>query len=86
MVELQDRVLAPWGPSSFSAVVELVYFICKGKSQLPVPILSSCGTIKLHYRAIVRICHAEYLFWSWFNLDEVKNGQVRLRSIDKLRV
>ena len=24
MVELQDRVLAPWGPSSISAVAELV--------------------------------------------------------------
>ena len=25
MVELQDRVLAPWGPSSISAVAELVF-------------------------------------------------------------
>ena len=24
MVELQDRVLAPWGPSSISAIAELV--------------------------------------------------------------
>ena len=26
IVELKDRVLAPWGPSSISAVAELVYF------------------------------------------------------------
>ena len=25
MVELQDRVLAPWGPSSISTVAELVH-------------------------------------------------------------
>ena len=27
MVELKYRVLAPWGPSSISAVAELVFFI-----------------------------------------------------------
>ena len=28
MVQLQDRVLVPWGPSSISAVAELVLLLC----------------------------------------------------------
>ena len=27
IVELKDRVLAPWGPSSISAVAELVFYV-----------------------------------------------------------
>ena len=34
MVELQDRVLAPWGPSSISAVAELVLFFKPYRSYI----------------------------------------------------
>ena len=34
MVELQDRVLAPWGPSSISAVAELVLFILSNSNRI----------------------------------------------------
>ena len=34
IVELKDRVLAPWGPSSISAVAELVLMLSAGDKKI----------------------------------------------------